>query len=152
MRCEATGSCITGCRCRNRTNTLQCLISVYLRLREANDFGSNFVRGHLAILFGVMMENGDDNRTLLLASLPGSSPNTKLGDLAKEANDIALLYADVTWKLMQAHTQAEAVGCHDTDLVHDLQSRIKQTMRFSAGEGSTRKIVTFLESLRDQTM
>ena len=104
MDCECRGSaeCIRTCCCDNRSSMLHCLTFVYAQLHGAGDHGDatlDFLRGHLAVLFGLLMQNNPTNQEELLKSLPGSSDSAKLHTLLGQAREFLAVYADFRSRL-----------------------------------------------------
>jgi hypothetical protein len=62
---------------------------------------SAFIRSHLAALFGLAITDSDENRSLLLDLLPGSSEKSKLDVLEEEAKKFASLHVDTASDLVQ---------------------------------------------------
>ena len=111
------------------------------------------VRGHMAILLGLLMDRAPGNQRILLDALPGSSDREKLGVLIQHAQDFTMFYVTLTRKMAQAQSyvhdedsdaeevEAEA-GSGDT-----LATRV---LRDSKGEAVARSVIAFLGRLRDQ--
>lgn len=95
--CTPNRACVDGpCQCRGRASGLHALLSTYVRYVKASseDAGAVFIRGHLAVLFGLLMRDSE-NKVQLLASLPGVSSRVKLGQLVDHAEDFVAFYASL---------------------------------------------------------
>jgi hypothetical protein len=138
-----------NCRCPNPISALECLVSIYLWKSKANeDHSSSFLRGHLAVLFGLIMEGGDDNQSALLALLPGSSTRAKLNSLAEHAREFAVYYARLTSEL--AKENKETPPGSDDICVSSPRRSLERIMQPGTGENVSRNVVAFLETLRDR--
>lgn len=107
--CTGKRMCIQACQCQRRISALDCIAQLYIQQAKANadlndiDPGADFLRGHLAVLLGLLMRNNKANQKVLLAaSLPGSSQHAKLAALADQAREFVTFYAELALKLSKA--------------------------------------------------
>lgn len=140
--CPARRRCAYACSCPNAVGVLECLGSVYeqyLRI-EDDDPGTNIIRGHLAVLFGLLMRGSPTNQDVILDALPG----TGLKGLIQHAKEFVGLYAE----FMTRVTRGEK---HDAGDAEDESEEIVAQM--PVGDGATQDvaqdIIKFLESLMD---
>jgi hypothetical protein len=100
--CKKLRSCIRNCCCHERVSALESVVSVYLQQDASNGAPmSAFIRGHLAALFGLAISDSNENRSLLLDLLPGSSEKSKLDMLEEEANKFSSLQVDTVSDFVQ---------------------------------------------------
>ena len=105
--CAGTSQCIRNCRCSRRASALYCLTVAYSRLQSAGDHGDptlDFLRGHLAMLFGLLMQENVANQMVLLKTLPGSSDSVKLHTLLCQAQEFLAVYAAFRSRLFATST------------------------------------------------
>ena len=113
--CAGASRCIRSCRCSRCASALYCLTVAYSRLQSAGDHGDptlDFLRGHLAMLFGLLMQGNVANQMVLLKTLPGSSDSVKLHTLLCRAQEFLAVYADFRSGLFA--TSAWRVNQNDT--------------------------------------
>ncbi|KAI0659223.1 hypothetical protein C8Q70DRAFT_915843 [Cubamyces menziesii] len=151
--CPGKRGCIRGCRCPGRISALQCLAQVYAQhLASASELDV-VVRGHMAILLGLLMDRAPGNQRILLDALPGSSDREKLGVLIQHAQDFTMFYVTLTRKMAQAQSYV-----HDEDLdAEEVEAEAgsgdtlaTRVLRDSKGEAVARSVIAFLGRLRDQ--
>lgn len=126
--CHPGRSCIDGpCNCPSRKSAFFALTSTYTRYTKADfdDASAVFIRGHLAVLFSILMHNSHRNQEQLLAALRGSSHKAKVGGLVEHAEAFVSFYA----KLNKADKsrRAEESERSDTasqalDFLHELKN------------------------------
>ncbi|KAH9174680.1 hypothetical protein EDB89DRAFT_2113475 [Lactarius sanguifluus] len=90
--CPALRQCAYACSCPNAVTVLECLALVYerhLRL-EDDDPGTHIIRGHFAVLFGLLMRGSTGNQNIILTVLPGAG----LEGLIRHAKEFIGLYAE----------------------------------------------------------
>lgn len=101
--CIGKRACIIACECDSRVSALACLAQVYVQLgNERTDPGADFLRGHLAVLFGLLMRDSTANQQEVLRALAGSTDRQKLSGLAQQAGDFVGFYAQLTARLSAA--------------------------------------------------
>jgi hypothetical protein len=94
--CSMQPACVRApCRCRYVTGALKGLVSVYLDCPSADDDdpAAGFIRGHLAVLFGLLMRDSLQNQEQLLGALPGHSSRAKLAQLMEDAQQFRSSYS-----------------------------------------------------------
>lgn len=102
-----------------------------------------FLRGHLAVLFGLLMMDSKENQMAILDALPGSSSSsdlrlviakhTKLSKLVEQARDFVVFYTVVSKRLNYDRVN----GGDDGNGEKVKESRV------------VKEVVSFLEGLRD---
>ncbi|KAF7973917.1 hypothetical protein HWV62_13968 [Athelia sp. TMB] len=146
--CIGKRNCIIACECSDRVSALDCLARIYVQLRNGKtDPGSDFLRGHLAVLFGLLMRDSPGNQKKLLAALPGSTDHTKISDLAQQAGEFVGFYARLTARLNVAignSDDGEQEGQNSDPASEDIgMERIGRN-----GNGHiAQEVVTFLQKL-----
>ncbi|KAI0317321.1 hypothetical protein OF83DRAFT_1058862 [Amylostereum chailletii] len=151
--CSGEGRCARSCQCAVRIGALQCLVQVYLYYRkiesdsvDSGDPSAYIIRGHLAVLFGLLMRQNPRNEEAVITALPGLTRYAKLNDLAANAREFVGLYADF---MMRVAREGIEQGDEDQD-EGEREADISRVMRERAGEDVARDVVLFLELLRDQ--
>jgi len=78
-------------------------VRVYLRYRKSeadeDDPGTHIVRGHLAVLFNLLMRECPANEAAALGALPGTARRVKLDALVRNAREFVGLYAEFMMQL-----------------------------------------------------
>ncbi|KAI9511640.1 hypothetical protein F5148DRAFT_1317045 [Russula earlei] len=140
--CPALRHCAYMCSCSNAITVLECLVSLYEQyLRaEVDDPGIYITRGHLAVLFGLLMRNSPVNQDIILDTLPGAG----LRGLIQHAREFVGLYA--VFMARVSHGER-----HDTE---DSEDDLEETappiqVRDGATQDVTQDIIRFLEGLID---
>ncbi|KAI0305151.1 hypothetical protein B0F90DRAFT_1815396 [Multifurca ochricompacta] len=141
--CPAPRQCAYACSCPNTVSVMNCLTSVYERYLqlEDEDPGTHIIRGHLAVLFGLLMRSSSENQRIILGALPGEG----LEGLIRHAKDFVGLYAE----FMARVARGEGHGAKDAEddsevIVAEVQARDGAT------QDVAQDILRFLESLMDQ--
>jgi hypothetical protein len=111
------------------------------------DPGANYLRGHLAILFGLLMRDDPINQTVLLSAFAGSDNRVILDSLVDQAREFVTFYADLTSRMAVAVAAVEEE--ENSEPLSDPQHSVERMVRDGKGESVARDIVSFLESLRD---
>lgn len=115
-------------------------MSVYVPHCKSESELDPVVRGHIAVVFGLLMQDIPENQRILLSALPGNSDRQKLDALAENAREFVLFYVEFT-KRVSAVTVDES-----TDEVLE----VSRTTRDTNGATIAKGIVVFFEKLRDQ--
>lgn len=153
--------CIQDCQCSRRVSALDCLAQVYIQQSGDNidDPGANFLRGHLAVLQGLLMRGSKANQKVLLATaLPGSSSRAKLAALAEQAREFVTFYAQLAVRLSAA---AKANGKDDDDDGEggdekklnphsDDDHHVNHMVRDGNNDQVAHEVISFLEKLSAQ--
>lgn len=158
--CVGKRNCIRGCQCEHRVSALACLSLVYIQQGKATsdlenvvDPGADFLRGHLAVLFGLLMCHNPANQTILLAALPGTSHRSKLATLVDQALDFVTFYAELTGRLVTAAATEDGKENEGFDVMAIPPQRqdysVKRIVRDGKGEDVAHSVILFLETLRD---
>jgi hypothetical protein len=161
--CTAERACIEQCQCPDRVNALECLVSIYLRQRprigeDDGEAGSHFVRGHLAVLLGLVVKSGagDDGlrlARLLLGALPGSSDGDKLDSLIEQAEGFALVYAEMHSRVGRVGSlvpMSDAGDEGEDGGGGDGQHESRSVVGVGTGEQVTRDVIAFFKAIRDR--
>jgi hypothetical protein len=140
--CPALRRCAHGCSCPNVVNVLQCLVSVYeqhLRI-EDDDPGTYLIRGHLAVLFGLLMRGSSANQDIILDALPGAG----LKGLIQHAKEFVGLYTE----FMARVARGERHGTEDAEGDSE-EVAVEIKVRDGATQDVAQDIIRFLEDLMD---
>jgi len=140
--CPALRQCAYACTCPNATSVLECLASVYehyLRI-EDDDPGTYIIRGHLAVLFGLLMRGAPASQDIILDVLPGAG----LKGLIRHAKEFVGLYAEFMARVARGekHDAEDAEDNSEEDIP---QIQVKD----GATQDVAQDIIIFLESLMD---
>ncbi|KAI0372028.1 hypothetical protein BV20DRAFT_1034890 [Pilatotrama ljubarskyi] len=154
--CPYKRACIRGCRCPGRTSALACLAQVYAQHLSSSNELDVVVRGHMAVLFGLLMDRSPSNQSTLLDALPGASDREKLGALLQHAQDFTLFYVALSRKMAQARSRSrdedeEPIEMGDEDSRYSSATRTARALRDSKGEAVAKGVIAFLKRLRDQS-
>ncbi|KAH7911177.1 hypothetical protein BJ138DRAFT_1007185 [Hygrophoropsis aurantiaca] len=139
--CSGTRLCVKTCQCSDQRSVLECLTLVYLEHRKShNDHTpeSSFLRGYIAVLLGLLIQDCPRNQPFVFALLDGRSLRGKLKSLIDDSRAFAQLYADLT---VQLSTADEG----------DDDESTKKTPERSRGEDIAAGVIASLEALRDNT-
>ena len=111
----------------------------YLRL-EDDDPGTHIIRGHFAVLFGLLMRGSTGNQNIILDTLPGAG----LGGLIRHAKEFVGLYAEFMARVARGERHDEG------DTEEDEEEIIAQVpKKDSATQDVAQDVIKFLESLMD---
>lgn len=140
--CPALRQCAYACTCPNAISILECLASIYeqhLRIDD-DDPGTYIIRGHLAVLFGLLMRGSPANQDAILDVLPGAG----LKGLIRHAREFVGLYAEFMARVARGerHGAEDAEGDSDDDIP---QIQVKD----GATQDVAQDIIKFLEGLMD---
>ena len=139
--CPALRQCAYGCNCPNAVNVLQCLASVYERhLRtEDDDPGTYIIRGHLAVLFGLLMRGSSVNQEIILDALPGG-----LKGLISHAKEFVGLYTEFMARVARGERTNAGDAEDDSD---EVTAQVQ--VRDGATQDVAQDIIRFLEDLME---
>jgi hypothetical protein len=143
ISCLSKRSCIRKCTCPRPVSALECLVVIYLQHRKASseDEIDPIIRGHISILFGLLMRDSIANQRTILAALPGSTIRAKLIPVVETAQEFVNFYGEV----MTRAAGVNSVGTDD-DAKNDIPNRTKPQEK---GETIARDVVAFLEILSE---
>ncbi|KZT10474.1 uncharacterized protein LAESUDRAFT_644492 [Laetiporus sulphureus 93-53] len=153
VTCPGQRACIIGCRCTARISALGCLAEVYAQYCSFDDTLASVLRGHMAVLFGMLMQGSPENRRLLLKAFPGASDEATLDALVEHARSFTSFYLDFTKRVsavVESQDDADAIGNTETWDV-ELDNDVSRLLRDGQGETLAQEAVAFLETLRDET-
>lgn len=140
--CTALRQCAYACSCPNAIGVLECLASVYeqhLRV-EDDDPGTYIIRGHLAVLFGLLMRGSPSNQDIILDVLPGAG----LKGLIRHAREFVGLYTEFMARVARGER-------HDEEDVKDNSEEVITQIQVKDGatQDVAQDIIEFLEGLMD---
>ncbi|KAH9039596.1 hypothetical protein EDB85DRAFT_261899 [Lactarius pseudohatsudake] len=141
--CPALRQCAYACSCPNAVTVLECLALVYerhLRL-EDDDPGTHIIRGHFAVLFGLLMRGSTGNQSIILNVLPGAG----LEGLIRHAKEFVGLYAE----FMARVARGEGHDAGDTEEDDSEETMVQVPTKDSATQDVAQDVIKFLESLMD---
>ncbi len=149
--CPRQRRCIRGCTCSSRASALSCLARVYTHYLKSPSELDAVVRGHMAVLFGLLMDKAPSNQHTLLAALPGTEDWAKLGTLLQHAQDFTLFYVALTRKM--AESQETALEDEDEEDASPSASAnvSRRVFQDSKGEAVAKGVIAFLKKLRDKS-
>lgn len=129
-------------------SSLNCLAQVYGQYLKSSNELDAVVRGHIAVLLGLLMERAPSNQRALLAALPGTSDRDKLGTLLHHAQDFTAFYVVLTRKMAQAENgggeeESEEGGAPVSP------SSSSRVFKDAMGEAVAKGVIAFLTELRD---
>ncbi|KAI0088819.1 hypothetical protein BDY19DRAFT_890661 [Irpex rosettiformis] len=140
--CPGLRPCAVACRCPERVSALECLVQIYEQPgRSGNDFES-VVRGHIAILFGLLMQGHPRTQVILLRLLPGPSNKKKVENVMENVQEFTLFYSEFVKKVAHA---AQMEG--DDDDQENRQDGADSALRTSQGELVVKHVLTSLQGL-----
>jgi hypothetical protein len=137
--CPALRRCAYTCSCPNAVTVLECLALVYerhLRL-EDDDPGTHIIRGHFAVLFGLLMRGSTGNQKIILDTLPGAG----LEGLIRHAKEFVGLYAEFMARVARGEKHDVGDMEDDSDIIAQVPTKD------SATQDVAQDVIKFLESL-----
>ncbi|KAI0795425.1 hypothetical protein C8Q75DRAFT_449637 [Abortiporus biennis] len=161
--CTFKRSCTLSCQCpvSTRINGIDCLALVYKDylpqtasptggLSSTRDEVQLLVRGHISVLFGLLLQNPINyvtaNQRILLASLPGTSNKAKVDGLIESAKEFWEFYVRFTRKVEQGVDEDDDEEQRDEETVRPGGRMLKDR----EGEDVARDVVKFFEALRER--
>ncbi|KAH7882443.1 hypothetical protein F5I97DRAFT_1816896, partial [Phlebopus sp. FC_14] len=141
--CSGARTCIRVCQCPDQQPILQCLSALYAQYLTASENDppeSNFLRGYLSVLLGLLIMDSPASRTMVLASLSGRSRSDKLGSLSGHCRSFLNLYIETT-SLLAGSPRASPEIPFENDLRTNSWSK--------RGEDIARRVIASLEVLCD---
>ena len=145
--CPGHRRCLQGCTCPSRVSSLVCLARVYSQYATSTSDSDIVIRGHMAVLFGLLMEQATHNQRTLLAALPGTDDYEKVDMLLRHAKDFAAFYVVLARKLAEVETCGDE---EEEDPQILMQSRSGRMFRDSMGVAVTSEVINSLSNLRDK--
>jgi len=138
--CPALRQCAYACSCLKAVTVLECLTLVYERHLELEDDdpGIHIIRGHFAVLFGLLMRGSAENQTIILDTLPGAG----LEGLIRHAKEFVGLYAE-----FMARVARDGEGHNGDDTEEEIIAQVPT--KDSATQDVAQDVIKFLESLMD---
>ncbi|KAI0264708.1 hypothetical protein BC834DRAFT_825952 [Gloeopeniophorella convolvens] len=140
--CAALRPCAYTCSCPDASSALRCLTSVYSHYLRAEDDdpGTHIIRGHLAVLFGLLMRGALDNQDIILDELPG----TGLEGLIRNAKEFVGLYTEFMARIARGEGRGAEGDAEDEPEVAVAEVRVRD----GATEDVAKGVIRFLEELR----
>jgi hypothetical protein len=105
---------------------------------EDDDPGTHIVRGHLAVLFGLLMRGSSANQDIILDALPGTGPK----GLIRHAKEFVELYSEFMARIARGDSH-DAGDAESEQVATDVQIHVRD----SATQDVAQDIIGFLESL-----
>jgi hypothetical protein len=142
--CAGAPQCIRSCCCSDDPSALHCLAFAYTQLQAVggrNDPTLDFLCGHFAVLFGLLMQDNVANQMELLKGLPGISDSVKLSMLLCQAQEFLAVYAAFKSRLFASsmHQNDVSMGGHSDTIAEDKRA-----------ESVTHHVILLLEVLCDR--
>lgn len=151
--CSGKRACIQACQCPQRVSALDCLAQVYIQQFKGNkevDPDADFLRGHIAVLLGLLMRDDRANQKVLLAALPGFSNRNKLASLAEQAREFVTFYAELAVRLSAAAAAKDKYDEEEDDLAPRSDGHNGERIGRDGNGHVAREVVSFLEKLTVQ--
>jgi hypothetical protein len=129
---------------------LEFLALIYVQqdtAHEVTDLGVDFLRGHLAVLFGLLMQRNDRHREALLHVLPGESDYIKVDLLVNQAREFVTFYSDLTAHLADAATKISMDPEMSLRTGNGIGS-ICKIIKEGRGEDVAHDVILYLERLK----
>ncbi|KDQ25997.1 hypothetical protein PLEOSDRAFT_1113649 [Pleurotus ostreatus PC15] len=151
-RCRIKRGCIRSCSCPNAASSLDAICGLYtdyLKPDISGEFGSDFVSGHLSILFGMLMRGSKVNQAHILAALPGPTNRSKLNTMVERSREFTAFYKTLMFKLQQSGGPPEGPDNGGRSSAVGRSQDIRKTQE--AGEkidATAREIITLLEDMQ----
>lgn len=132
-------------------------MQVYDHLCQSQSDFDSVVRGHIAVLFGLLMQENTKNQRTLLRTLSGTTERNRLDTLLENARDFTAFYirfSERAAQIMDARTQEDdqGMGIEDEDRLGEsstgLASGLQGVLHDSKGEDVANSVIQFLERLR----
>jgi hypothetical protein len=152
-KCAGKHACIQGCQCPQRVSALNCLTQIYIQQSKDSgtlDPGANFLRGHIAVLLGLLMCDNKANQKVLLATLPGSTNRSKLASLAEQAREFVTFYAELAIRLSAAAAAKHKDDKEDDGSVARSNEHNVERMVSDRNGDVAREVISFLEKVSAQ--
>lgn len=150
--CSGKRNCLQACRCLRHVTALDCLARVYTQQssgRADGDPGENFLRGHTAVLLGLLMRDSKPNQKIILSALPESSNRRKLSSLANQAREFVTFYAELATRLSAAAITKKQEDKDSNSDPHSDDNNMDRVVRDGNSEVA-KEVVQFLVNLSAQ--
>lgn len=153
--------CIRQCTCSSKKaslSVLDVLVQLYIRqlppiqviksetTPPADTSDASFLRGHLAVMFGLLMRSSPENQEQILEALngtgAGASPRAKLNRLVDQARDFIAFYAALSSNPLDSDGPVDGNGA-EGDRRREIDAERERESKIA------KDVVTFLEGLRD---
>lgn len=106
-QCPGKRTCTTACRCASSRSALECLASIYTHQGVIEKDFDSIVRGHIAVLFGLLMQDHQQNQVILFRALPGPSTAKKVEILMDNVREFSLFYEEFMKKAAEITQEEE---------------------------------------------
>jgi hypothetical protein len=95
---------------------------------DNDDPSADFIRGHLAVLFGLLMRDSPKNQTEILSYLPGATVRSKLDRLIDDAEQFCSIFDTLSGGTDRPQTTSLA---QDQDSVNSARDALAYLKRLS---------------------
>ena len=113
------------------------------------------IRGHTAVLFGLLMRDNLENQTSILRMLAGDTNKQKLTVLVDTAREFVEFYGEVMARVAKGRGRVDGIEESQMTEVDEEENDIYVDEGFvvdDSGEKTARDVVAFLELLSDSTV
>jgi hypothetical protein len=143
--CRRSRLCVRACRCPGQISVMECFTSLHVQYsdnRPDDPPECTFLRGYTAILLGLLMKDDPSNQTIVMSTLPGTSPSDRIGSLISHCHSFLDLYSDtMPFPSSDSPRATPEVVTHEAG--HHRVTRDKR------GEEIARSVIVSLEMLCD---
>jgi hypothetical protein len=97
--CPGSRLCVRACRCPGQKSVLECFTTLHGQYSDnCQDDPPEcaFLRGYTAVLLGLLMKDDSSNQTIVMSTLPGTSPSDRIKSLITHCHAFLHLYNDTT--------------------------------------------------------
>lgn len=142
--CPRFRMCVRACQCPDQKSILGCFISLHAQYTSDHQDDPPecaFLRGYTAILLGLLIKDDTFNQTIVLSSLPGTSPSDRIKSLITHCNSFLDLYNDAIPLL-----SSDVPGVTPEEMTHKTSDR-RRARWDKRGEDIARSVIASLETL-----
>ena len=144
--CSGSRLCVRTCRCAGQKSVLECITALHVQYSDhCQDDPPEcaFLRGYTAILLGLLMKDDSSNQTIVISTLPGTSPPGRIKSLITHCRAFLDLYND-TLPL----PSPDSPRATPEEVIHEASGRQRATWD-KKGEQTARSVIASLEILCD---
>lgn len=145
-KCPRSHLCARVCRCPGQKSILECFTTLHAQYSDDQQDDPPecaFLRGYTAILLGLLIKDDASNQTIVLSTLPGTSPSDRIKTLITHCNSFLDLYNDTVPLPSSDSPRATSEG-----VTHEATDRHRATWD-KRGEDIARSVIASLEILCD---
>jgi hypothetical protein len=106
---------------------------------DDDDPGIHIIRGHFAVLFGLLMRGSAGNQNIILDTLPGAG----LEGLIRHAKEFVGLYAEFMARVARGGERQDVDDTDEEEITTQVQTKD------SATQDVAQDVIKFLENLMD---